>query len=59
MFRANLFEVPGTIIGVAFLATIQDGLIMVGAASWLSQVVQGSVLIIAVVGSRVAAKKLI
>ena len=59
VFRANLFEVPGTIIGVAFLATIQDGLIMVGAASWLSQVVQGSVLIIAVVGSRVAAKKLI
>ena len=58
VFRANLFEVTGTIVGVAFLATIQDGLIMVGVSSWLAQVVQGSVLIVAVVGSKAASRRL-
>ncbi len=58
VFRPNLFEVTGTIIGVAFLATIQDGLIMVGVSSWLAQVVQGSVLVLAVVGSKAASRRL-
>lgn len=59
VFRANLFEVTGTIVGVAFLAAIQDGLIMVGASSWLAQCVQGAVLIVAVVGSKAASKRLV
>jgi ribose transport system permease protein len=59
VFRANLFEVTGTLVGVVFLAAIQDGLIMVGASSWLAQCVQGAVLIVAVVGSKAAAKRLV
>jgi ribose transport system permease protein len=58
VFRANLFEVTGTIVGVAFLATIQDGLIMVGVSSWLAQVVQGTLLVVAVVGSKSASRRL-
>jgi ribose transport system permease protein len=58
VFRANLFEVTGTLVGVAFLATIQDGLIMTGVSSWLAQVVQGTLLVVAVVGSKAASRRL-
>ncbi len=57
VFRANLFEVTGTFIGVAFLSVIQDGLIMTGVPSWTAQVVQGSILIIAVVASKAASNR--
>jgi len=57
VFRANIFEVVGTVVGVAFLAVIQDGLIIVGVSSWIAQVVEGSLLIIAVVASKAASKK--
>jgi ribose/xylose/arabinose/galactoside ABC-type transport system permease subunit len=58
VFRANLFEVTGTLVGVAVLATIQDGLIMTGVSSWLAQVVQGTLLVVAVVGSKAASRRL-
>jgi ribose transport system permease protein len=57
VFRSNIFEVTGTVVGVAFLAVIQDGLIIVGVASWIAQVVQGTLLVIAVVASRAASRK--
>lgn len=57
VFRSNIFEVVGTVVGVAFLAVIQDGLIIVGVSSWIAQVVEGSLLIIAVVASKAASKK--
>lgn len=57
VFRSNIFEVTGTIVGVAFLAVIQDGLIIAGISSWIAQVVEGSLLAIAVIASRAASRK--
>lgn len=54
VFRSNIFDVAGTIIGVAFLAVIQDGLLILGVPSWTAQVAQGSLLVIAVVASKLA-----
>lgn len=58
VFRSNIFDIGGTIIGVAFLAVIQDGLIIVGVPSWVADVVEGGLLIVAVVGSKVASRSL-
>jgi ribose transport system permease protein len=59
VFRSNIFDIGGTIIGVAFLAVIQDGLIMVGVPSWTAQVVEGGLLIVAVVASKTASRSLV
>jgi ribose transport system permease protein len=56
VFRSNVFEVTGTVVGVAFLAVIQDGLIISGVPSWSAQVVEGLLLIIAVVASKAASR---
>jgi ribose transport system permease protein len=56
VFRANIFDIGGTIIGVAFLSVIQDGLIIVGVPSWTAQVVEGGLLVVAVVGSKMASR---
>lgn len=56
VFRSNIFEVTGTIVGVAFLAVIQDGLIMVNVASWVAQVIQGALLVVAVVASKAVSR---
>ncbi len=58
VFRSNIFDIGGTIIGVAFLSVIQDGLIIVGVPSWSAQVVEGGLLVIAVVGSKMASRSL-
>ena len=52
----NLFEITGTLIGVIFLATIQNGLLITGVPTWIGQVVAGSLLVIAVVSSKIAAQ---
>lgn len=57
VFRSNIFEVTGTVVGVAFLAVIQDGLIIAGISSWIAQLVEGALLIVAVVASRAASRK--
>jgi ribose transport system permease protein len=57
VFRSNIFEVTGTVVGVAFLAVIQDGLIIVGISSWIAQVVEGALLVVAVVASRAASRR--
>lgn len=54
VFRSNVFDVAGTIIGVAFLAVVQNGLLVLGVPGWTAQVAQGGVLVVAVVASRLA-----
>ena len=56
VFRANIFQVTGTLVGVAFLATLQSGLIMIGVSSWIGQIVQGSILVGAVWSSKLATR---
>jgi len=46
------FSVPGTIVGVLFLGVIQTGLTMLELSTAIVNVVQGAILIIAVVASR-------
>lgn len=57
VFRANLFEVNGTLVGVIFLAAIQNGLLITGVPSWTAQLVEGALLVIAVVASKAAAQE--
>jgi ribose transport system permease protein len=54
VFRPNLFDIAGTVVGVAFLAILQNGLLILGVPSWTGQVAQGAVLVIAVVAARLA-----
>jgi ribose transport system permease protein len=56
VFRPNLFEINGTLVGVAFLAVIQNGLLITGVPSWTAQLVEGGLLIVAVVASKAAAR---
>jgi ribose transport system permease protein len=57
VFRQNIFQVEGTIVGVAFLAILQSGLIMVGIASWIADIIQGTLLIGAVVLSKLVSRR--
>lgn len=56
VLRPNVFDVGGTIVGVAFLAVIESGLIMLGIESWIAQIVKGGLLIVAVAASKVAGR---
>lgn len=56
-FRSNIFDVGGSLVGAAFLAVVQSGLIMIGVQSWIAQIVQGSLLIAAVVLSQAASRR--
>lgn len=58
-FRSNVFDVAGSLVGGAFLAVIQSGLIMVGVESWIAQMVQGTLLVIAVVLSQAASRRVL
>lgn len=58
-FRSNLFDVAGTMVGAVFLATVQSGLIMVGVEAWIAQLVQGTLLILAVVLSKAASRGIV
>jgi ribose transport system permease protein len=52
VFRPGEFNVPGTIIGVLFLGVIQTGLIMLDLQTYVINLVQGGILISAVLVSR-------
>jgi ribose transport system permease protein len=54
VFRSNIFDVAGTVVGVVFLAVVQNGLLVLGVPSWTAQVAQGAVLVVAVVASKLA-----
>ena len=52
VFRPGEFNVPGTIIGVLFLGVIQTGLTMLDLETYMINLVQGGILITAVLVSR-------
>jgi ribose transport system permease protein len=52
VFRPGEFNVPGTLIGVLFLGVIQTGLTMLNLETYLINLVQGGILITAVLVSR-------
>lgn len=56
-FRPGAFNVPGTVVGVLFLGTIQTGLTYLNFDQWLISVIQGLILIAAVLLSTLAARK--
>jgi len=56
VFRPGEFNVPGTIIGVLFLGVIQTGLIMLDFQTYVINLVQGGILISAVLISRLGAR---
>jgi len=55
-FRPGQFNVLGTVVGILFLETIQTGLTMLDLATWIINVVQGAILITAVLLSRLGEK---
>jgi ribose transport system permease protein len=56
VFRPGEFNIPGTIIGVLFLGVIQTGLIMLDLQTYVINLVQGGILISAVLISRLGAR---
>lgn len=54
VFRSNIFDVAGTVVGVVFLAVVQNGLLVLGVPTWTAQVAQGGVLVVAVMASKLA-----
>ena len=54
--RANQFHIIGTFIGVLFMQTIQTGLIIMNYSAYLANIIQGAILIVAVVLSRVGSR---
>lgn len=55
-FRVGQFNIAGTVVGVLFLGEIQTGLLMLQLDSWVVNVVQGGVLIGAVLLSRAGSR---
>lgn len=56
VFRPGEFNLPGTIIGVLFLTVIQTGLIELNLQTYIINLVQGGILIAAVLVSRLGAQ---
>jgi ribose transport system permease protein len=56
-FRPGEFNIPGTVVGVLFLGTIGTGLTLLNLQTYLINLVQGAILIVAVLLSTVAARK--
>lgn len=55
-FRPGQFNLLGTVVGVLFLETIQTGLTMLSLSTWIINVVQGAILIAAMLLSRLGEK---
>jgi ribose transport system permease protein len=55
-FRPGQFNLLGTVVGVLFLETIQTGLTMLNLSTWIINVVQGTILITAMLLSRLGEK---
>jgi len=56
VFKLGVFNVPGTVVGVLFLGVIQTGLTMLNLTTDVINIVQGSILAIAVLMSRIGAR---
>lgn len=48
-YKRGVFNVPGTLVGAVLTAVITNGLVMVSVPSWMSEVVQGSLMMISIV----------
>lgn len=57
VFRPGEFNVPGTVVGVLFLGVIQTGLTMLDLEPYMINLVQGGILVVAVLVSRLGQKK--
>ena len=56
-FRPGEFNVPGTVVGVLFLGAIGTGLTLLNLQTYLINLVQGTILIVAVLLSTVATRR--
>ena len=56
-FRPGEFNIPGTVVGVIFLGTIGTGLTLLNLQTYLINLVQGAILIVAVLLSTIAARR--
>jgi len=56
-FRPGQFNIPGTVVGVLFLGTIGTGLTLLNLQTYLINLVQGAILIVAVLLSTLAARR--
>jgi len=54
--RSGQFHIFGTFIGVLFMQTIQTGLIIMNYPAYIANIIQGTVLIVAVLLSRVGSR---
>lgn len=57
-FQEGQFNVAGTIVGVLFLEVISTGLIMLNLSTAVIDIVQGGILVLAILGTRVGRKAL-
>ncbi|MCW2994634.1 MAG: transporter permease [Conexibacter sp.] len=57
VFRPGEFNVAGTIVGVIFLGVIQTGLTMLDLATYMINLVQGGILVTAVLVSRLGQRR--
>jgi predicted ABC-type sugar transport system permease subunit len=55
--RPGRFNVPGTIVGVFFVAVSVNGLTLAGAADWVDPVFNGAAVVIAVSASTLLAHR--
>jgi ribose transport system permease protein len=55
--RVNQFHVLGTFVGVLFMQTIQTGLIIMNYKAYFANIIQGAILIVAVLVSRVGSRQ--
>lgn len=56
-YRIGSFNVPGTIVGALLINIINNGMVLVGAQTWLQYVVQGCVMLAAVTLVTILRKK--
>ena len=49
------FNVFGTVVGALFMGTLQTGLVIIGSASWLYELIQGGALLVILLIARRAA----
>lgn len=56
-FKPGFFNVAGTLVAVLFVAVIVNGLTLLGAADWMRPAVDGASLLLAVIISRLMARR--
>ena len=57
-FRVGRFNVLGTLVGVLFIGTVNNGLVILGIPFYLQYVIQGAILVLAIAASGLARSSL-